>query len=75
MYCVYYGNGTNKLTGETDFTKDAIFVYNWEGEFVTFIEFDLGDEHEPENISIVDGVIYVGDGARLYKLSGFVSAE
>lgn len=74
VYCLYYGNGTNKLTGATAFTKDAIFVYDWDGNFVTFIEVDFGDE-ETENISVVDGEIYVATLGILYKVSGLVEAK
>ena len=50
---------------------NAVAIYDWDGNFVTLIYFDvLG---EPENISVVNGTIYVACGesgiATLYKLT------
>lgn len=73
VYCLFYGAKTNKLTG-TPLTTDAIYVYDWDGNFVTFIEMDFGSE-EVENISVVDGEIYVATLGILYKVGGLVEAE
>ena len=58
IYCVLYN-------------KNVITVYNWEGEFVTTIELNMGNV-EPENISVIDGVIYVistGSGATVWTVT------
>ena len=52
VYCLYSGKKG---------WKDAIFVYDWEGHFVTFIELDFGEE-EPENLSVHNGALFVGTG-------------
>lgn len=47
-----------------------VAVFDWDGNFVTLIHFNVGGE--TENISVVDGTIYVacavGGNAVLYKL-------
>lgn len=58
IYCVLY-------------KENVITVYDWEGKFVTTIELSIGNL-EPENISVVDGVIYVistGSGASIWKVT------
>lgn len=58
------------------FNPNVISVYDWEGNFVTLIKTDV--PNEPENISVIDGEIYItscrnGRGTvTVYKLSGFV---
>ena len=56
------------------YNPNVIAVYDWEGNFVTLIETDVS--HEPENISVVDGEIYIATQGRgkvdVYKLSNFV---
>jgi len=37
--------------------QNGISVYNWDGEFLGVIEFNIGIR-EPENLSIIDGKIY-----------------
>ena len=54
VYCLYYG-------GQEIEDKDAIFVYDWDGNLVTFIEVNF-DTQEPENISVVDGALFVATG-------------
>lgn len=72
IYCLYYGNGKN--SPETD----AIIVYDWSGNFVTFIEADFGSA-EPENITVANGIIYITaieDGsAKVYRIYKMEVAE
>jgi len=42
------------------YKQNVITVYDWDGSFVTLITLDV--EGEPENLSVVDGVIYVATG-------------
>ena len=64
VYCLYSGKKG---------WKDAVFVYDWEGHFVTFIELDFGEE-EPENLSVHNGALFVGTGNHkqvfFYNISG-----
>lgn len=46
------------------YKPNEIAVYDWEGNFVTLIELDVG-YIEPENISVVGDVIYVGCATKL----------
>ena len=79
VYCLYYGNGVDKTdgTGNTKLTSDAVIVYDLQGNFVTFIEVNFGNE-EPENISVVNGDIYVTTAtgssapANLYKVTNLI---
>lgn len=58
------------------YNPNKVAVYDWDGNFVTIIE--TGLEAEPENISVINGEIYItsarnGRGtATVHKLSGFV---
>lgn len=65
VYCLYFGNGTYHST-------DLIIVYDWTGNLVTTIEVDFGNQ-EPENISVVNGALFVGTGksdkAYFYNIS------
>ncbi len=51
--------------------KNVITVYDWDGRFVTLISLTTIAE-EPENISVVDGEIYIGVGSgagtKLYQI-------
>lgn len=71
VYCLYYGNGTYHTT-------DVILVYDWSGNLVTTIEVDFGEE-EPENISVVNGALFVGTGkankAYFYNIAELNVAE
>ncbi len=52
------------------YKQNVITVYDWEGDFVSLIELDVGNV-EPENLSIVNGEIYVsstGGGATVWKV-------
>lgn len=35
-------------------------IYDWYGNFIRFMTITIKDNHEPENISAVDGQIYIG---------------
>lgn len=58
------------------YNPNKISVYDWEGNFVTIIE--TGLDAEPENISVINGEIYITSArngrktATVHKLSGFV---
>lgn len=64
------------------YKSNVIGVYDWDGNFVTLIEiekFVQESRYEPENLSVIDGEIYVGcakkigdGGFYVFKLSGFV---
>lgn len=66
----------------TFYRSNVISVYDWEGNFVTLIEMEeyIQDARfEPENLTVIDGEIYVGCGKKIgdggfyaFKLSGFV---
>ncbi|MBE6568610.1 MAG: hypothetical protein E7658_00135 [Ruminococcaceae bacterium] len=43
------------------FRQNVITVYDWDGNFVTVFDAHVNG-HEPENISIADGTVYVGSG-------------
>ena len=52
------------------YNENCITVYDWDGNFTTRINFSVG-KLEPENISVVDGTIYIGvasNGITVYKL-------
>ncbi len=52
------------------YKQNVITVYNWDGEFVSLIELDVGNV-EPENITIVNSEIYVGSsggGSTVWKV-------
>lgn len=54
------------------YKSNVITVYDWDGNFVTLIDTGIASNKEPENISVVDGKIYVGcgqSGVTLYELS------
>ncbi len=42
------------------YQKNVITLYDWDGQFVTLISLTIVEE--PENISVVDGEIYIGVG-------------
>lgn len=42
------------------YRQNVITVYDWSGNFVTLIDLDIIESIEPENISVVDGTIYIG---------------
>lgn len=42
------------------YKENVITVYDWSGNFITLIDLDLLTNIEPENISVVDDVIYIG---------------
>jgi len=71
VYCLYYGG---KEVADTD----RIIVYDWNGNLVTDIEVNF-DTQEPENISVVDGALFVGTGksdkAYFYNISKLTTAE
>lgn len=60
------------------YNPNLITVYDWDGNFVTLIELDLGSI-EPESITIVRNVFYIGcgtsSGAKVYKLASLVPKE
>lgn len=66
----------------TFYKSNVISVYDWAGNFVTLIEMEeyIQDaRYEPENLTVIDGEIYVGCGKKIgnggfyaFKLSGFV---
>ena len=67
VYCVLWdskGYGTPKF-------QNVITVYDWYGNFVGIININV-TKLEPENISIVDGTIYVtchsSTGARVFRM-------
>ena len=37
-----------------------VAIYDWYGNFIRFITVKIESNHEPENISVVDGQIYIG---------------
>ncbi len=51
--------------------ENVITVYDWDGQFVTLISLKTITD-EPENISVVDGEIYIGvgtgSGTKLYQI-------
>ncbi len=53
------------------YQKNVITVYDWEGRFVTLVSLS-SIQDEPENISVVDGQIYIGvgtgTGTALYQI-------
>ena len=57
---------------------NVVAVYDWDGNFVTLIELDGGisnDKFEPEDLTVVDGVMYINCGqnkSTLFKVSDFV---
>lgn len=53
------------------YKQNVITVYDWNGKFVNLIPFDVGSI-EPENISVVDGRIYVTcsqNGAAVFRIT------
>ena len=60
IYCLFSGK-----KGVADY---AIFVYDWEGQFVRSIKVDSEGE-EPENASIYDGALYVCIGKKIQKIT------
>lgn len=62
------------------YNENVITVYDWDGNFITVIE-EVGfltGQGEPENVSVINGEIYVagqGGGAilKVFKLSDFVA--
>lgn len=70
------GYVTQGVSSDNDFIyfvlyrQNVITVYDWEGNFVTIIELDVGSI-EPENISVVDGEIFVtciSGGAKVFRI-------
>lgn len=51
IYFVLYQKGNNVVT-----------VYDWNGNFVNYFSFDVGTK-EPENITSLNGVLYIGCGS------------
>ncbi|GEM_PF-617024 len=54
--------------------QSAITVYDWSGKFVTVIHFDSLSK-EPENISVIDGKIYVccvSSGSYIYEIKPYL---
>lgn len=52
------------------YKQNVITVYDWEGNFVKIIKFNVGNI-EPENVSVVNGEIYVtchARGAKVYRI-------
>jgi hypothetical protein len=52
------------------YKQNVITVYDWEGNFVTIIELNVGSI-EPENISVVNGEIFVtchSGGAKIFRI-------
>jgi len=52
------------------YDQNVITVYDWEGNFVSIIDLNVGDI-EPENISVVNGEIFVAcasGGAEIYRI-------
>lgn len=43
--------------------NNIITVYDWNGKFVSYLSIDVGTQ-EPENITSLDGVLYVGCGGK-----------
>ena len=37
-----------------------IAIYDWHGSFIRFMTVEIEGNHEPENISVIDGQIYIG---------------
>ena len=37
-----------------------VYIYDYEGKYINTITVIIPDTREPENISIVDGVLYIG---------------
>ena len=73
IYCVFWDS---KNKNNKDFQNIAT-VYDWYGNYVGVIEFDVG-KIEPENIFIRNGSVYVtchSGGAKIYKLVASVPAE
>jgi len=72
IYCLYYGNGTNSPA------TDAVIVYDWSGNFVTFIETDF-DNAEPENVTVANGVMHItavsGNSVKVYRISNMEVME
>lgn len=70
------GYTTQGASSDNDFiyfvlyNQNVITVYDWEGRFVTIIVLNVGNI-EPENISVVNGEIYVvchSGGAKVFKI-------
>lgn len=58
------------------YKENVINVYDWEGNFVSWIKLDIPNTIEPENISIVDGEFYIGtNGAEVYKVTAIGPEE
>lgn len=57
------------------YKENAITVYDWDGQFVTLIK--LAVSGEPENLNVVDGVIYIGVGTAagtiVYRVNNLVA--
>ena len=56
VYCLY-SNSKNRAGA------DAIFVYDWNGKFITFIDINF-EMQEPENLSVYNGALFVGAGDK-----------
>ena len=65
------------------YKPNVVSVYDWDGNFVTLIELNEIAPlfYEPENISVTDGVMYIGCGCNgmnggldfcVFRLTGFV---
>lgn len=51
------------------YKENVINVYDWDGNFVSWIKLDLTNDIEPENISVVGDDIYIGtNGSGIYKI-------
>lgn len=48
------------------YVENVITVYDWDGNFVTLIH--LSVQGEPENLTVVDGIIYVVTGYKKQAL-------
>lgn len=58
------------------YNPNVITVYDWDGNFVSWIKLDIASSIEPENMSLVDGKIYFcTNGADVYKVDTLVPEE
>ncbi len=61
------------------YEENVITVYDWDGNFITLIDLAITKGlAEPENLTIIDGTIYMGtqasgnSGLRVYKMSELI---
>lgn len=53
------------------YQENVITVYDWDGNFVSWINLDIPNAVEPENISVIGNDIYIGgsgNGHEIYKI-------